>query len=59
MTPEQIERLLKLIALGTSAFMEAQIIINNHKMQAGKTEEQVLDEAQKKTEEALEIINNL
>ena len=59
MSPEALERLLKLLALLAAGAMEAQAIINNHKAQEGKTNEQILTEAEAKTNEALEIINKL
>lgn len=59
MTDTDIERLLKLILLGQAAFQEAMVIVNNHKIQAGKTNEQILIEAETKTKEALAIIEGL
>lgn len=59
MTPADLERLMKLIALGQQAFIQVANIINNHKAQEGKTINQIALEAEKTTEEAIEIINNL
>lgn len=59
MTNEDLDKLLKLIILGQQAFAEAMVIVNNHKLQEGKTNEQILSEAKTKTEEALAIIENL
>lgn len=59
MTDADLEKLLKLIALGQQAFLEAMNIVNNHKAQVGKSNTQILNEAEAKTKEALEIIKNL
>lgn len=59
MDDKQLEELLKLISLGQAAFARALEIINNHKAQSGKTTDEILTEAKEKTEQALEVINNL
>lgn len=59
MTPEDLDKLLKLIALGQAAFAEAINLINNHFSQGGKTDSELLDRSQQHTQEALDIINKL
>lgn len=54
-----LEKLLKLIAFGQAAFVEAANIINNHRAQSGKTEQEILADAQKKNDEAKRMIEAL
>ena len=56
MSPADIERLLQLILLGQQAFLEAKKIIDNHNAQQGKTDEQILADAETKTKIALDKI---
>lgn len=59
MDAEALEKLLKLVILGQQALAEVMVIVTNHKIQEGKTNEQILAEAGVKTQEALDIINSL
>lgn len=59
MTDDQIQKLLDLIILGQQAFMEAMNIINNHKKQEGMTDTDILADAERRTKNALELINSL
>lgn len=59
MSDADLEKLLKLIAIGQQAFIEVLNIVNNHKAQEGKSETQILVEAETKTNEARELIRNL
>lgn len=59
MDAKTLEKLLQLIAFGQQAFVEAANIINNHRMQSGKTEQEILDDAQRKNDEARKMIESL
>lgn len=56
---EELNRLLKLIALGQAAFLEAMKLINQNKQQSGQTTDEIFAHAEQTNKEAQDIINSL